>query len=215
MDDALATLAAAQKYLMDDVLDGVLQELKTLAEEGDTLRIYAIACKSRSPEVMRIAAKASLCKPLQFDPIADELNDITGAMLARLLKYRQLCADAVSVVASGQEFVWITRSYNFLRCWGSDTRIYIAGRTSSELVPKWWTQYMNTAHSMLANAPHSRTIFHASLTSQLRYHAYHESPYHTYTSEVHDGFKDDIDQFESEFVAAVDKAISKVELEIA
>ncbi|KAI0765981.1 hypothetical protein BC629DRAFT_1539411 [Irpex lacteus] len=208
MDDAFAAMEAVRKYMMPHAQKVVAKHFELFAEK-DSIRVYAVACKKRLQDEMKIAARASLYTPLVHKTIP-EMADITGADYCNLLEYRQACSVAAAQSMPDtweREFLWsrtMTRSFfrrNLLECKGTSS----SKDVRSKSVPTSFNQYISKALDILATRPHSKVIFDAPLSNLL------QSSSKDWFDKA-ENLADNLVSFQKHFAAAVDEAISAIPL---
>ncbi|KAJ3483669.1 hypothetical protein NLI96_g6160 [Meripilus lineatus] len=92
-DSIVAVYEASRKYMMDWPMKRTLDQLMEWAQT-EPYRVYAIAAKFQSIDLLRFAAKQTLRFPNSI-PYCEEWEDITAGTLHRLIKYRQAHVDAM------------------------------------------------------------------------------------------------------------------------
>jgi len=146
-------LEAANKYNMESVeksLRACLVMPRFL--DVDPLRAFAIACRCRLEAEAKLAAQATLGRPLSTEHYVPELELITGGHLHKLLKYHDNCAAACKEVAT--DFTWIDNTSFF---WfdrsasDSPTRTAYIGPGGLRRVNIWWLDYMRGVAAALEN----------------------------------------------------------------
>ncbi|KAK2463539.1 hypothetical protein APHAL10511_004290 [Amanita phalloides] len=85
---------AARKYRMSTIEKKLQKVAMTSSICKEPLRLYALATCLGWDEVAKMAALETFSQPLQGMTYVEELDQITGADLHRLVRYRFNCADA-------------------------------------------------------------------------------------------------------------------------
>lgn len=142
LEDVCVLLDAAIKYNLERVekrVRGYLVEPRFL--EIDPVRVYAIACHYRLEAEAKLAAKATVFKPLWKRPYGAELELITGAQLHLLLQYHDNCVDSAKNLTT--DFAWIeqTSELSWFNCGYCSKELRVIG-TQSRNVDTWWCNYM-------------------------------------------------------------------------
>ncbi|KAF8630159.1 hypothetical protein AX15_003107 [Amanita polypyramis BW_CC] len=91
-------LRAARKYKIS-IVEKKLRKLATVLVDKEPLRMYAIATSLGWDEVAKMAALNTLSQPFQDMKFVEEMDEITGADLFTLMRYRFTCAEEACKVA--------------------------------------------------------------------------------------------------------------------
>ncbi|KAI6041901.1 hypothetical protein EDC04DRAFT_1138681 [Pisolithus marmoratus] len=147
-------LDAAKKYSLDAIQPAVCKTLfspKVL--EVNSLRCFAIACRSRMQDECILAAKYTLREPL-IPGWFEEIELITSTELLSLLTYHQKCSKAVQTLNG--DFSWIPhelrRGHNDSCQFGHPLWGGSAG------LDDWWTGFLDCAFLDLLDKPCAETI---------------------------------------------------------
>lgn len=146
VEHAFAVLEAARKYMMDYVVSQMQQQFATLAER-DPLRTYAMACSRGWEDEMRIAARASLSRPLEDGADMAELESISAGAYLRLRAYHRTCRKVVM-------------SLHYCG-WDGGKRVWFPKRSKKHVnidVESWCVEYMEAARQVLQSRPCGATV---------------------------------------------------------
>lgn len=167
--DVVNILEAAKKYSLDTIERTVCKSLfnpKIL--ETNSLRCFAIACRTRMQDECVLAARYALREPLV--PVwFEEIELITSTELLALLTYHRKCATAVQVLTD--DFGWITAEYPqwtsvpWLVGLGTNGYSCCTRSTSGRYpafygyaVAQWWEAFMDATSLDLRDKPCAETI---------------------------------------------------------
>ncbi|KIP04951.1 hypothetical protein PHLGIDRAFT_42129, partial [Phlebiopsis gigantea 11061_1 CR5-6] len=91
LSEIFPVLEMSTKFMLTCVTKLTMRQYEALARE-QPLRAYALACKWRRDDAIRIAAKASLAYPAPEGTLyLDEMEDISAGAYVRLHQYRDSC----------------------------------------------------------------------------------------------------------------------------
>ena len=159
----------------------------------EPLRMYAIATSFDFVEVAKIAALNTLSEPLQDMTFVEEFNQITGADLFRLMRFRFSCAEAVRNV--------VKDSTVHAECGFQDLRSHIYHLPSDGSVS-------DEVYQRLEDCPRGDT-YRAIYFSDIAYRLGYSDPSSCSFSIRISAF-DAMEKYRDGLVAAVEDAVSKV-----
>jgi len=205
IEEILPVLEAAMKYGIVELESRAKEALVTrpLIEERP-LQVFAIACRYRWGQVARIAARHAVRQPFQEWHYVTELESISGEDYYRLRKYHWECSEAAMRVAT--KFRWREggKSVNF-------TCRHCGGILSSNVVSgvyiysnRWWSAYKSTGAEALADSPSGSTLFNPDWPELAMGDAL---PCSCEFLDRH--------EFNRRLVAAIERVVSKVTLELS
>ncbi|KAI6122619.1 hypothetical protein EDD16DRAFT_745320 [Pisolithus croceorrhizus] len=164
--DVVNVLEAAKKYSLDTIERMVCKSLfnpKIL--ETNSLRCFAIACRTHMQGECVLAARYTLQEPLV--PVwFEEIELITSTELFALLTYHRKCATAAQALKDDLSWIraeyphrsavpWMFASSSHCRCEQSTSGRYpIYGET----VAQWWEAFMDATFLDLRDKPCAETI---------------------------------------------------------
>ncbi|KAI0752896.1 hypothetical protein C8Q80DRAFT_1267366 [Daedaleopsis nitida] len=163
LHDLATLLELAAKYDSPSVVSRVRLHLqRSDFLEADPLQVYALASFARMDDVVRVAARHTLSRPI---PPSDKLTDVhllSGTALVRLLDYRTQCVRAAVKVARISEDAvpwWVQLQWRRLcflsecgwECTKLPRRSLKWHKTLHERVdvPQYWVDYMNSVGAAL------------------------------------------------------------------
>jgi hypothetical protein len=112
--------------------------------DTDPVRVFAIACHYQLEAETKLAAAATVFKPLLEWPYGEELNLITGWQMYQLLRYRERGVEAISKLfidiswIEQKHFCWFHSS-----CFCTRKPRTIWGERRQRSVCFWWCDYMD------------------------------------------------------------------------
>lgn len=196
LEDTCAVLEAARKYLMDHIACVVQRRFAAQAAKAP-LRAYSLACARGWVDEMRVAARASLGRPLEELRDACELEDLSAGAYLRLQAYHRGCRKvAASLQYGGTDLsgtprrMWYTRHHK--------KNIFIR-------VEPWWTEYMDRAREALLVRPCGAAVLVPDISYRFLTEVAAKLPLSERTRVLFE-----LTQFNSEFAEAVDRAVSRV-----
>lgn len=175
-DSIVAVYEASRKYMMDWPMKRTLDQLMEWAQT-EPYRVYAIAAKFQSIDLLRFAAKQTLRFPNSI-PYCEEWEDITAGTLHRLIKYRQAHVDAMM---RQMRSLFIPRHFDDKymvtfanRLWGTQwvwfgckSNLFgvcnVVGPNDAQVLHRhrttmWFCNYFETLMQRLTNTPAESTI---------------------------------------------------------
>ncbi|KIM89201.1 hypothetical protein PILCRDRAFT_84944 [Piloderma croceum F 1598] len=149
--------AMGLKYDMEGLVGHARQSAKRLSLEvmKEPIRAYAIACRYKLKQEMKLAAKATLALPLSNRSSPVELELISAADLQRVIAYHDSCAKATVMLGSTTvlhcqpRFDWI---YSQLDC-TCKKKFY-----HNRQYPTWWVEYAQKVDAALQIQPCGDTV---------------------------------------------------------
>ncbi len=195
-EDALSALEAARKYMMDYAMKEAKKQFIIHAEK-EPLRMYAIACSRGLHEEMRMAAKASLSRPLEDShEYVKELDDISANAYLRLRDYHRRCCK----VAGSLHYSDTTLG---TRGWSRSA----FSKTSFNPDRLWERQYTEWARKILQKQPSAAVIASPDTT----YAFLTEDNAGRALSHIHlDRLRREIGVFVKQFAEAIDSVVETV-----
>ncbi|KAI0954736.1 hypothetical protein AcW1_006530 [Taiwanofungus camphoratus] len=208
IDELRPLLDAAIKYDVTEASD-VAKGLLCAFAETTPLRAYAISLQCKLERETRIAARCFLNYPIVEDECATELEEVSGAAYHRLLRYHRRCGQVASKITS--ELHWI-RTYHWVFMDGdcsckTDSVILYSWRHLS--TKKWWEDDMRgrTAR-LLAERPSGKALLTPEYMKEAEEGAMSCDHCKSWARDSQ------LRAFTQIFAEEVDKATSKIELEI-
>jgi hypothetical protein len=177
----LLVLDGARKYELEWAFSSACDALKRIAEH-EPVKVYAAACHYRFEDVARQAALFCLRVSLSdiFNTDTADLAGLSAGQLARLLKYRHACADAVTGHIASRDWVDAycapfdavqQRSLVWRKtcCGNSLSRRDSAGQ--QRWVQTWWEKYVRESVARLsvctwAGTLHTMDVIHEFMQSR-------------------------------------------------
>lgn len=196
LEDTCAVLEAARKYLMDHTACVVQRRFAAQAAQAP-LRAYALACARGWVDEMRVAARASLGRPLEELRDACELEDLSAGAYLRLQAYHRGCRK----VAASLEYGGTDTTGTARRMWYTKhhkKNVFVR-------VEPWWIEYMDRAREALLMRPCGATVLVPDISYRFLTDVVTKLPLCERTRVLFE-----LTQFNAEFAEAVDRAVSRV-----
>ena len=160
----------------------------------EPLRMYAVATSLDLVEVAKIAALNTFHQPLRDMTFVDELDQITGADLFRLMRFRFNCADAVCKVVRDSE-----AHFGFkVQSLSHQSFNFISSESCSELLHK--------LRQRLEDCPRGDT-YRAICVTDITYRSGFQDPS---SCSINISAFDAMEKYRDGLVAAIEDAVSKV-----
>ncbi|KAI6149877.1 hypothetical protein BKA82DRAFT_997791 [Pisolithus tinctorius] len=168
--EVVDVLEAVKKYSLDGIERTVCKSLfNPQILEVNSLRCFAIACRSRMQDECVLAAKYTLREPL-VPGWFQEIELITSTELLSLLTYHRRCSDALLTLKD--DLTWITNEYQHWNaipwviarvsgsghcgCPRSSVERNVFG--SEYPTAQWWEDFMDSTFLDLRDKPCAETI---------------------------------------------------------
>lgn len=166
--EVVDVLEAARKYSLDGIERAICKALfKPKILEVNSLRCFAIACRTRMQDECVLAAKYTLREPL-VPKWFEEIELITSTEFLSLLTYHRKCSNALLML--NDDLSWIQIEYS-----QRNAIPWIVARNSSDnhcgcplssparrlfglCTAQWWEDFMNSTFLDLGDKPCADTI---------------------------------------------------------
>ncbi|KAI0683883.1 hypothetical protein BC835DRAFT_1422863 [Cytidiella melzeri] len=203
IDNICGAIIASQKYHMSHAKIELKKLFATACKKGSAMQAYTIACINGLPEEMEVAAKASLSQPQNLTEF-DQLGAISGSQILKLLRYRQLCADAADTVFDSH--LWKDcKGFN-----GSQYEEIVFKRKDKRVVmklPSNLKDYFQVLRKALAERPDAGVVFEAFVHALLHHAVYSQAE----SIYVLGSGQNEMEAFEMILMLGIDMAISEVD----
>lgn len=177
LDKLWPVIAAAKKYEIQFATITLRQSLRAFLRTEPPLRMYAVACLCRLPDIARESARLLLDNPhyMELDPEPPELWKLSTEHLLVLAAYRRRCRKATLAVVDDKEWLVsgdyrtavskasnpkLASSWIWLSCstcpavpekeWAPAGE---GGRSNFVYPRAWWTRYIARVRELLDQCP--------------------------------------------------------------
>jgi hypothetical protein len=173
LESLILVLKASRKYEMEEVEKCIRAEVvATRFMTNQPMRVYAIAIRHRLSPEAKLAARETLRLPLLGREYIEELEHITAGALYRLQSYHMLCSKAAIQVAKNlkwlttDNFTWFECSECRSRNYSGNMIVTISGSRRTQVMSKWWEEYITQATIALGERPSGVTVMHVELMDE-------------------------------------------------